>query len=818
MGQTRPRSRRLVTYGSSSNNNSPSRNPAVCMPDKKGKSRPSRQSKGTPAGDQNVDAQSPSRGATMKGSIYDILSSDGEDRSRFARRKRRRYGSNENISSYDGLSDPRQSHNATTLNPERKSNQTENSATQTRKAVQSQKWPSEHERSRGLQTSPQKIKAAPTTNNLTRIRNINPTTNEKKSGFHAELASNLSRTIRSRATTSPSPCSPKGTRTDTGNLTPGRRRLIDSLGTREPPVNGLSSDISLESQPSSPRTPTRLPDLVPTGVPTETKCESHSQDSMVSISPHLRGSKVTYARQRSFLDDLSLAGGLPDSSVPASLVQNDLLVPPDRHPEGLPRARLFGIDDENNDDGTVRSIHELRKAGINARYQGAVESIFEDIEDPHISASGRCNALIQLCSKLLDSKLARQFVECNFDKRLVDSLSNDYNIVTTSLTFCAFGLSLRIRPLPYVLATAAWPKLLDTSLSLLNVRDDLSIVTRAQGAMLSKLVQRSVQNIIPTIKSKLFDENTKLTLSPCLLALQCLRATISVFQERGESPGGLPMSLSRQLVGVLLFEHSQADRKPFLVEKTSRILILGLSILEAHAVSGDCPQKDHCDVLQRLSDMRSLLCVKSNALDAAAAEQIQTLYLRVILNLTNSNPTLCDSFALPALIEELVNIMISKFGTLTGDSFTKESNTLDTVILALGVLINLTEQSQASRAIFLDPVSITHSLLDRLLRLFVTHVDSTSQAHSVLEVHHNVAVGYLAVLLLALCLNADARLQVKESLHPKGLTALLSTVNEFLQHHKTIEQEPKPAQEETSGFHTRLQDLVSQIQLMEDCT
>ena len=85
--------------------------------------------------------------------------------------------------------------------------------------------------------------------------------------------------------------------------------------------------------------------------------------------------------------------------------------------------------------------------------------------------------------------------------------------------------------------------------------------------------------------------------------------------------------------------------------------------------------------------------------------------------------------------------------------------------------------------------------------------------------HHNVVVGYLAVLLLALCLNTDARLQVQKSLHPEGLITLVSIVNEFSQYHRKVEEEPIPfaARDEACSFHVRLQDLVSRIQRMEGC-
>lgn len=87
-----------------------------------------------------------------------------------------------------------------------------------------------------------------------------------------------------------------------------------------------------------------------------------------------------------------------------------------------------------------------------------------------------------------------------------------------------------------------------------------------------------------------------------------------------------------------------------------------------------------------------------------------------------------------------------------------------------------------------------------------------------MEVHHNVAVGYLAVLLLTLCLDNGARLQIKNSLAPNGLAAVTSTVDEFLQYHRKIEEElyqfPTKGQP-ASGFLSRLQGLVAQVRQVE---
>lgn len=504
--------------------------------------------------------------------------------------------------------------------------------------------------------------------------------------------------------------------------------MIDSLGTKECSIEGPSPKISIDgplsshfalcspSQSKETRSPVTL---------AEGQREGFVQDSNVPHSPHLKGSKVTYARQRSFLDDLPLASNLVGSDNPSGLEQAEPLISPQRNPGNLVSTRSLAIEEVNDDDGTVRSIHELRQAGGNARYRGAVESIFEDIEDLHNSVSGRCNAFMQLCGKLLDSRLARQFVECGFDKRLVDCLSSDLDVVSTALAFGAFGLSFKGRSLPYLLATAAWPKLLDTSLILLDARDDMSALAQARSSNLSKPVQRSVRDICPKVTSALFDDVSLSQLSPCILALRCLLVTIAAFQEKGETPSGLPTPLLKQLVNLLLSEVPRNDGSTVLAPEQSLVLILGLSILEAHTSSGDDPQKEQLDILRSLPNMHGLLQWKNDP--DAVSQQVQTLFIRVVLNVTNSNSSLCDDFGTGAMVGQLAEIALAKFDDLTEETLAQENNSLNTVILALGALINVTEQSDATRAMFLQPHFKTHSLLDRLLRLFSAHVDSTSK-------------------------------------------------------------------------------------------
>ncbi|KAJ5263735.1 Wings apart-like protein [Penicillium angulare] len=832
--ESRPRSRRLTTYGSTAKNQ-----PLQMKNAHSSRTNPIPNKSSCRIEGEKTEYQHQRLSDTEGAKIYDLPSSDEEDRQLITRIKRRKFGSTGRASLIkEPLSPPRQRTDDAETKPSITPAKIHTTASQDPETTLPPKRNTTQESHR---SSRYKSRArSPRSSNKTAAEISAPIENtERTQKPGALLADDDSppkpdtRQKASQTTKSSdwSPKSPNRSKSPThiissqGTGTPGRRRLVDSLGTRNQSADESSADILTDSQLSlaaAPATPTRRDASVPFKASTgdQRGGESHDHDIAVTISPHLRGSKVTYARQRSFLDDMLLEAESSYSSLP--LGEHDPLAQmTQRDTDGDVRGRLLTIEEPVNDDGTVRSIHELRQAGGNARYRGAVDSIFEDLEDSHISISGRCNAFVQLCTKLLDPKLAGQFLECSFDKRLVDLLSQDLDLTSYSLGLCAYDLCFFGKPIPYILATNAWPKLLDIAPSLLDAQDDLLTITRAPRQKISKATQMSIKKILPQLRSTLFPDALMTKLSPCFLLLNCLKSTLSAFQAKGENPTSLSVRVLKQVVNLMLCTtSSQGGNTPSTIEPDrSQLLALGLSILEAHTASSHSLGREQRDVLSLLPKLTEMLFKSNNDSVNTTTRQIQALYIRVILNVTNSHPVLCDTFATSRIIDELTEVTIAHFESLSEDSLSQNSNggSLDTVILALGALINLTEQSEISRVIFLDSGTKGKSLLGRLLELFMSHVDSTSEAHSVPEVHHNVAIGYLAVLLLALCLNSTARLEVKESLQSKGLTIIISIADEFLQYHRKIERElhPLPVHGEAGGFPVRLQDLISQIQHSE---
>ncbi|KAJ5541991.1 hypothetical protein N7461_007994 [Penicillium sp. DV-2018c] len=813
MDNTNPRTRRLVTYGSAAkgqpraNTEKPARSsttraspkgaplPSSARPSRPSRARLQRDTNGVkqPPGSEEeaVPRAPPPSKSTSELSVFDIPSSDDEQMST-APRKRRRHSPDESTSVLATRPSGKPStivNGGVSRSPKMKKKEPDDpnqlaNKREARKPISSVKPPSHPRAGRSVRS---KTKVTTPDRQLSASPGKSPgeVQRARESSPEASL-----------------PSTPKAT------VTPGRRRLIDSLGVTERRYE-TSSESPTSSQPSRNLV---LPDRpLPDVAVNEGPIDRQVQDSPASVPSHLQGSRVTYARQRSFLDDMMLED-LPEHDTPSGPSHRSQSVQRQLNYDATSNARMIVPNEDINEEESVRSIHELRQAGGNARYRGAVESIFEDIEDAQNSLTGRCNAFLQICRKLLDPGLKRRFVECNFDKRLVDCLSMKLEVIPMILAFSAYALGSSDGHMSYVLATSAWPKLLNASATLLDMQEDMSVVMRAKTSGLSRPLQKTTQDILSQVAETLFPAAPFPELTPCALALYCLRSTIATMQTKGENPS-LSITVLKTLVQTLVSESQGCVSLGKINNRSSQTLSMGFSVLEACTTSAKPLTNEHRDLLNPLSELPNLLSLETDALS-----QIKAHYLRLILNITNSNPSFCDRFATQEMVGGLVNIVSANFGDLTEDALGQANNSLDNVILALGALINLTEHSETSRSKFLHSAGAGKTFLGELLRLFMTHVDSISTAHSVLEVHHNVAVGYLAVLLLTLSLDSETRSKIKKSLAPKGLTAVISTVDEFLQYHLKIEHEtsPVPAQgQPATGFLSRLQELVTQIRLLE---
>ncbi|KAL5332371.1 wings apart-like protein regulation of heterochromatin-domain-containing protein [Aspergillus crustosus] len=510
--------------------------------------------------------------------------------------------------------------------------------------------------------------------------------------------------------------------------------------------------------------------------------------------------RVTYSRQRSFLHDSS---GIINAETDT---EGDFTARRSRKDAyNVLDSRLVSEDDPG-DSKPVRSIHELRQAGNNARFREIVDSIFEDIEGTHNSTSGRCRSLAELCGKLLDPDFAHRFSEQGFGERLVDCFSKSLDLVSASLALGAYKLIITGGHASRVFSESLWTKIHDLPSMLLDARDDILTLALDASMGLSKTAQASIRAIHSHLLPSM--DSSWPRLSPRLLALGCTKSSLLALREGDHSLRPISATFLNKLVDLTV-DNTPKDLDAPLSKDRFQYLDLVLSILENYSVILDSFDSDHRQYLRRLSQLHRLLSPAHHSHN----RQIRLAYIRVTLNLTNKELTLCDSFAIPEFVSGLVKIVTGELRGISETPQGKENSALTAVILALGTLINLTEKTQQSRAILMHPDRRTGTLFNQLLDRFSCSVISMDQAKSVHEVHENVVAGYLSILLLTVCLDEQALTQFECSQKSGGLALVLATAEQFLQYHREIEKDNlklESWQQEDHRLTARLEHIINQ--------
>ncbi|KAK2797748.1 hypothetical protein FQN50_009077 [Emmonsiellopsis sp. PD_5] len=640
------------------------------------------------------------------------------------------------------------------------------------------------------------------------------------------------------------------------NTTPSRKRIVDALS-RSPrrrhhsPISSSASDISddfVYSQSSSEEHTTPLGNSISahSGLPsTLHRTEGDAQSGSPDRTQHSQtgGLKNTYSRQRSFLTEGNIADALETQPQPASIpkhaVNNGMAT---LLSTKYTRPRPPGHDDDDNaGNGSVRNIYELRRAGGNARFEGLVETLFEDIEDPTASISRRRSGLIELCSNLTEHQFARRFLTNALEKRLEKCTRCLTDIICMYLISCAYGLLLSSGPISSISLHTCSREVLRLIPSLIPEKSDIHDISKSRSSKMTRSGQSSLRDLCDKLaQSKIWPEGNPPKSSPQILGLKCLEMSVRRVRESGDAVQSIPDSTLAQLVDLLL-QHSIIPQDRDINSLDFFIIELVFSILESYTVVLGSLNQNQEEIVKKLSQLGPLLS-RLSRYPETCGRQIQLLEIRLILNLTNNNPSLCEGFSTPEIIGALMTIILPGFELVSEDfSSEKKDSLLDTVILALGALINLTEWNATARQLILKTRNDSTTFLDNLLGLFQEKWETTSevrltiqplpysrvyfeasadilQADSVVQTHSNVAFGYLSVLLSTVCLDDEPRTHVKKSLHSRNLNRLLTAVEEFLHYHRKVEKELQDTNgeyESVAGFTSRLQGIVDRIKQAE---
>lgn len=503
------------------------------------------------------------------------------------------------------------------------------------------------------------------------------------------------------------------------------QRLVDQLNQLDYSSNKerASDEYSSDSCDDSPSL-----SILSTSESPKLHAESQEQKTIhpaiVQPMPMIQGGslKVTYARQRSYLTD---------SDVSQSTVLN---APSPDHPSRVETRRrgarfvspqlstleaLNDISDEfmNSQGGTMRSIHELREAGGNARSISEMDAILDDVvENNVLTTTQRRSRLLDLATRLQDLSFCQLFIEQRGDLRLFAriDLSEDpiANATLVSTTLQLFIPSMSTSRLSQIGSS----RIVYFLTELLDKDQDLMLTTRSRTTNMSKVAQGDFVAFWGLLLgSAAWRAGRPPVLTTRAICLQCIEYLIRHARESGcidAIPSqhimmGVSMTLKRDLLGP------ERPKSKSLVD-----IQLAVSTLESCTLNTIDVSEEKLCIKETLDSVIMLLPLLTTWSEEEVGT-LRTLALRLQLNLTNNSLARCKIFSRPDIIRTLLNIIVSHFRWLSEDNTRHDAELLlDNLILALGSMINLSEWCDTARQLVMSLHSQDTSFLDTLILLF----------------------------------------------------------------------------------------------------
>lgn len=434
--------------------------------------------------------------------------------------------------------------------------------------------------------------------------------------------------------------------------------------------------------------------------------------------------KVTYARERSFLtdDDVSQQGcfDAARTSELAPDARRQRRVARDLGIFQKPEVLTGDLDEVSEYQGSaMRSIHELREAGGNARVFSEMEAILDDIDEASASSLNvKRSKLLELAIKLQELSFCRLFSDQGLDQRVFAQLVPTKDVLVDTLVAITILSLLASSASTSKLHQMRVSRVIGFMIGLLDRNQDLAFFTRNPTFNISRVAQGQFKILWDLLlKSTTWRVGRPTVLTPRVIALQCLEYIVRRIRESGCVDPVLSAGDIRSIVQLLQADPSAENQQQ--QSSLNAEIHLSVSILESWTICNDPSCKDTIWTDHTLDIVIGLLS-RLDSLAKADVGTLRTLTLRLYLNLTNNNPELCTAFSKPAVIGSMLNIVVSHFQSLS-EATTQDMPEvmLDNLILALGSMINLAEWSDAVRLIVMR-LEFTHtSFIDILLQLFL---------------------------------------------------------------------------------------------------
>ncbi|KIX10352.1 uncharacterized protein Z518_01434 [Rhinocladiella mackenziei CBS 650.93] len=586
----------------------------------------------------------------------------------------------------------------------------------------------------------------------------------------------------------------------------GRTRLIDRLdapraqsmdkATAGPPL--FSEEMSKPSL-SQPVSGTASPRNVHVDFSSGTSNADNQPPGGPVVGPPPR-QRATYARQRSHLSDMVDSLDSHSSSQPTFSQQGSF----------TSLASHMELDMEDGDEAEgfsqIKSIHELRRGGAIRKFDLDLHTILEDIESE--SKSLRIQGLLQLITKLKDLTFLRHFQDSGNFQRLTECVKEGTDGITATLIALVF--------LDMISAGHSSPKALSqilralyrTPAQLISERRSLSNLAKYRTQNISKILVRDITGF----EEQRSKDTKQSGLFVGLIVLRSIEGTLRNLIHLKEEFPRLPPLLLDEILSTFMETPGDVVEDGRRENHVERVQLL-LSLLEIACANHQLAWDDLSTFrVPELGDS-----VAGVMLSARHDQpQIEHSCLRLIVSLSNNEPNICEALTDGRLITTVFQVIDDHFLRLAGLAAREQEfdhAQLESVILAVGCLLNLAECADAAREKMLELVPGGKSLVDRLVAIFNSHVDQTSEALTIDQTQILVAFGYISALLCTLCLNLRACQRISQSINGEGLSQLFEAADIFVDHLQTVETALGDDGGPSSGFTARFSAVLATIKL-----
>lgn len=587
---------------------------------------------------------------------------------------------------------------------------------------------------------------------------------------------------------------------DIARPAPSRRgRLIDTLADSQPVVEEeesivgeeLTEDDTMEVDEQDAHDPQVMEVDPPAG-------PSLSQGAV----------KVTYGTlKRTYLEDSNIEAALFGDSFDDSIQPGA---------PGLPSQKSntqgqfdFPDDEDDLDDSqtAMKSVHFLRAAGGNQRFNDDFDNILQDIQSrTGGSMSQARSGLLDLCEKLTDKKFVGRMTDQGLEQRLLQACAGVKDTIFRFALAVAIALIADGEAPRAALRHVQGSECFQTLFDMYAEERDIVLIAKERRLNMSKIAQSSLADTKTMILGlPIWGEYKPTTLSPNLISLKATELIVRNLRRKGFMDELLDEQKTARLLDIVERALDSATGDSLVS------LEIAISTLESGSI---IPGRNQTAWTPKRRSRLAAVLPRIYSLKSDRADELSFLSMRLMLNLTNNNAKSSEQFAQPDLIRLLVSSINDRFARLLESLDQPEeelAKQLDRLILSLGAIINLAEHCDAARTPVLADGAV---LLDQLVDSFTNGRERAAHAESVQATQSNVAYGWLAVALGNLCQNEEVRSAVAGRLPGRSITLLVDAIEEFIIYNHQVDRKTYEEEKDDSvieGFTQRLKSVVARL-------